>query len=101
MPAPFPRRLSLALLAATLVALLALSPASVADAKPLKRGSHGARVKKLQRALHLSPVDGVFGPGTSRAVKRFQRRHHLHADGIVGAATWAMIRRARAARAAR
>src|SRR3954451_15280210 len=94
-------RLPLALLAATVVALLALSPASLAVAKPLKRGSHGARVAKLQRALHLSPADGVFGPGTSRAVKRFQRRHHLHADGIVGAATWRMIRRARGHAAAR
>jgi peptidoglycan hydrolase-like protein with peptidoglycan-binding domain len=96
MPAPI-FRLFLALLAATLVALPAA--ASTADAKPLKHGSHGTAVKRLQRALHLSPADGVFGKGTLRAVKRFQRRHHLHADGIVGAGTWAMIRRARRAHA--
>jgi putative peptidoglycan binding protein len=84
----------LALLAAALLAL-ALGPA--ADAKPLKRGSHGAAVKRLQRALHLSPADGIFGKGTARAVRRFQRRHHLHADGIVGPSTWAMIRRSRRA----
>jgi peptidoglycan hydrolase-like protein with peptidoglycan-binding domain len=87
-------RFLMALLAATLVALPA---ASTAAAKPLKHGSHGAAVKRLQRALHLSPADGVFGKGTLRAVKRFQRRHHLHADGIVGPGTWAMIRRARRA----
>ena len=87
-------RLILALLAATLLAL----PAA-ADAKPLKHGSRGAAVQRLQRALHLTP-DGVFGRGTVRAVRRFQRRHHLHADGIVGAATWRMIRRARGAAAA-
>ncbi|HMJ37561.1 MAG TPA: peptidoglycan-binding protein [Baekduia sp.] len=91
MPVPI-FRLLLALLAATLVVL----PAA-ADAKPLKHGSHGARVKTLQRDLSISPADGVFGKGTLRAVKRFQRRHDLTADGVVGAGTWAMIRRARRA----
>jgi peptidoglycan hydrolase-like protein with peptidoglycan-binding domain len=87
----------------TLPALLAvlLLTVPVAQAKPLKRGSHGPRVAKLQRALHLSPADGVFGAVTVRAVRRFQRRHRLPADGLVGAATWDMIRRSqRAARAA-
>ena len=77
-------------------AIVAVLPAT-ADAKPLKRGSRGKAVKRLQRALHI-PADGVFGPGTSRAVKRFQRRHDIAADGVVGAATWRMIRRARARR---
>jgi peptidoglycan hydrolase-like protein with peptidoglycan-binding domain len=44
----------------------------------------------LQRALGLTP-DGVFGPVTSRAVKRFQRRHRIEVDGIVGPATWAAL----------
>jgi hypothetical protein len=52
-------------------------------------------VKVLQRDLGIAPADGIFGHGTSRAVKRFQRRHHLTADGIVGAATWSMVRRSR------
>src|SRR4051794_699601 len=91
MPQRLPR-LALALLAAALLAVA--GPAAIATAKPLKRGSHGATVKRLHRALHLPPVAGVFGPGTSRAVKRFQRRHHLHADGIVGPSTWRMIHRA-------
>jgi cell wall-associated NlpC family hydrolase len=92
MPERLPR-LALALLTA---AALLLSATAVADARPLKRGSHGAAVKRLQRALHLTP-DGAFGAGTARAVRRFQRRHHLEADGIVGPSTWRMIRRARGA----
>jgi cell wall-associated NlpC family hydrolase len=86
----------LALLVATFVAaLLALTLSASADAKPLKYKSHGTRVKVLQRDLGVAPADGIFGHGTSRAVRRFQRRHRLTADGIVGAATWSMIRRSR------
>ena len=43
---------------------------------------HGG-VRALQNALGLSP-DGVFGPKTARAVKRYQRAHGLNADGVVG-----------------
>ena len=95
MPAPISRPF-LALLAATSVALPAAVP-SIAGAHSIKHGSRGSAVKQLQRDLHLSPVDGIFGAGTLRSVKHFQRQHHRHADGIVGAGTWAMIRRARKA----
>jgi lysozyme family protein len=50
----------------------------------------GSSVRLVQRRLGVAP-DGVFGPGTSRAVKRFQRRHGLHADGVVGPATWSAL----------
>jgi cell wall-associated NlpC family hydrolase len=43
---------------------------------------HGG-VPALQHALRLS-ADGVFGPQTERAVKRYQRRHGLTPDGVVG-----------------
>ena len=71
------------------VALLALvlSTASPAAARPLKKGSKGPRVAFVQRALGLH-ADRIFGSQTKRAVKRFQRRHGLTADGIVGPATW-------------
>ncbi len=49
----------------------------------------GARptVRTLQRLLGLA-TDGVFGPQTTQAVRRFQGSHGLTPDGIVGPATW-------------
>jgi hypothetical protein len=84
-------------LAATLLALalaFATPVAAQADAKPLKKGSHGVRVERVQRWLGLAP-DGIFGPGTKKAVKRFQRAHRLTADGIVGPATLRALKTAR------
>ena len=52
-------------IAALAVAVLLLAPAA-ADAKPLKRGSDGARVAKVQSWLGIAS-DGIFGPGTNLA----------------------------------
>ena len=55
----------------------------------------GQDVRNLQQALARSGValvvDGVFGPGTDRAVKLLQANRGLVADGIVGPRTWAML----------
>jgi peptidoglycan hydrolase-like protein with peptidoglycan-binding domain len=53
----------------------------------LRRGSTGAAVIALQKALGIT-ADGAFGPKTEAAVKAFQTRKHLPANGIVSAATW-------------
>jgi peptidoglycan hydrolase-like protein with peptidoglycan-binding domain len=33
----------------------------------------------------------VYGPRTALTVERFQARHHLYADGIVGPRTWRAV----------
>ena len=52
----------------------------------LMMGDRGTEVENLQFALKLSG-DGIFGPGTKRAVKVFQLNNGLSADGIAGPAT--------------
>ena len=46
----------------------------------------GVDVAAVQTALGVT-ADGVYGPQTRRAVKRFQRTHGLAVDGIVGPQT--------------
>jgi peptidoglycan hydrolase-like protein with peptidoglycan-binding domain len=58
----------------------------------LERGVRGGEVEALQRTLlakgfNPGPVDGVFGPKTEEAVKRFQERSGLTVDGIAGPKT--------------
>jgi hypothetical protein len=54
-------------------------------------------VKMLQRALRQEKLrlrlDGRFGHDTEDAVKRFQRRHGLDDDGVVGPLTWSVLLR--------
>jgi peptidoglycan hydrolase-like protein with peptidoglycan-binding domain len=53
---------------------------------PLKRGSRGDEVRRLQALLCLSgqdakPIDGAFGSGTERALRLYQAAQGLAADG--------------------
>jgi peptidoglycan hydrolase-like protein with peptidoglycan-binding domain len=52
--------------------------------------SAGSTVAALQRALGIS-ADGVYGPQTRRAVRRFQRSRGLAVDGIAGPVTLAAL----------
>jgi len=61
----------------------------------LRRGSTGPSVEHLQAVLRREgfpvAIDEDFGPATELAVKTFQRRAGLLADGIVGPSTWAAL----------
>ena len=52
--------------------------------------SAGVSVAALQRALGIR-ADGIYGPRTRRAVRRFQRAHGLVVDGIAGPRTLAAL----------
>lgn len=58
--------------------------------KVIEIGSKGKDVERIQRAVGIKP-DGIYGKGTSAAVKAYQKRKKLSADGIVGAKTWAVM----------
>ena len=59
----------------------------VDDIGVLRKGSRGDGVKMMQEALGIG-ADGVFGPGTERALKAWQAENGLAADGIAGPATF-------------
>lgn len=61
--------------------------------KPLTIGSKGNDVKAVQRAMGFKEkdVNGVYEKSTATAVKAYQKRKGLVADGITGPATWNMM----------
>lgn len=81
---------SLALLFAVNIAVISL--AQQAQAATYRQGSTGEQVRIIQTKLknwgyYDGAVDGIFGSGTAEAVRYFQRKNGLTADGIVGPAT--------------
>ena len=83
--------------AATATLLSASVPAQALQPWPvLKQGPNSVwpqvTVRSLQYLLNARgakiAVDGTFGKQTKAAVVKFQRAHHLTADGVVRAATW-------------
>ena len=57
----------------------------------LKKGDNNENVKLMQQKLGIEPAVTNFGPKTEAAVKEWQAKNGLTADGIVGPATWAKI----------
>ena len=68
------------------------------DRPTIRKGDRGEAVTECQEILvdlgydiGASGVDGKFGAKTEAAIKLFQKRHGLTADGIVGPKTWAQL----------
>ena len=67
----------IAIIGVAIAALLAPAAPAAADVHPiLTSGMQHAAVKKVQKALGVTPRSGYFGPLTLKAVKRYQRRLH-------------------------
>lgn len=63
----------------------------------LKKGSRGEAVITAQALLvaagyDLGKIDGIFGPKTDAAVRKFQSDNKLMVDGIIGAKTWQKLK---------
>ncbi|MBZ4687187.1 MAG: spore cortex-lytic enzyme [Clostridiales bacterium] len=73
--------------------------------RTLTIGTRGWDVRQLQRRLdnlgiYPGPVDGIYGPRTAAAVRRFQRSRGLVVDGVAGPRTISALLNANAARPA-
>lgn len=78
------------------IALLALAAALVLPASAQAMGKPGVaalQVALRARGFYGGTIDGVKGPGTTAAVRRFQRRAGLAADGVAGPRTRAALGR--------
>ena len=86
--------LALALIFAVNIFIIAL--AQSASAELYKKGSAGAVVSEIQTRLknwgyYFGAVDGVYGSQTEKAVRWFQEKNGLAADGQVGDQTLAAL----------
>lgn len=86
--------LAIALIITVNVFIIAL--AQYASAELYKRGSSGAAVREIQTRLqawgyYSGSIDGVYGSRTEKAVKYFQQKNGLTADGQAGSATLAAL----------
>ncbi len=64
--------------------------------RTLRKGYQGEDVKSVQTRLkelgyYTGSIDGKYGSGSMAAVKAFQSKHGLTADGLAGKATYAVL----------
>ena len=90
------KKLCMALAVVFLVNILVICLIQNAEAAAYKRGSTGSVVTQIQTKLkawgyYSAEVDGVYGSKTEAAVKYFQQKNGLTADGVAGSATLAAM----------
>jgi peptidoglycan hydrolase-like protein with peptidoglycan-binding domain len=94
-----PHGRSLYACAATAVVMLAAAPVAFGQfgATTLRKGSHGHDVRVLQSWLdklgYTTSIDGAFGKGTQRSVRRFEKKEGLKVDGIVDPSEAKLLRK--------
>lgn len=59
-------------------------------------GSRGDDVARIQvvlarEGLYAAYADGIYGPATDKAVRAYQSRQRIAADGVVGPQTWGKL----------
>ena len=86
------KKLCLALAVIFALNILVICLAQSAEAVTYQRGSSGSTVKQLQTKLrdwgyYSGSVDGIYGSATEAAVRRFQQKNGLAADGKAGPKT--------------
>ncbi|MDY4661081.1 spore cortex-lytic enzyme [Pseudoflavonifractor capillosus] len=86
------RRLVLSLAVLFAVNIMVITFFQSAEAAVYRQGSTGDAVRIIQTKLSnwgyfSGAIDGIYGPKTEEAVKYFQRKNGLTADGVVGPAT--------------
>ena len=91
----FGSKLMISLLALCLCMAMTV-PALALDPSTLYNGSRGEEVKALQQKLIVlgyleGTADGIFGNKTEKAVRRFQWKNGMTADGLAGKRTLAAL----------
>ena len=77
---------------AALLMLLNAASAMAVSYQTREYGDKGSDVRQMQQRLkelgyYKGSVDGVYGSGTIKAVRAFQERNRLTADGVAGPST--------------
>lgn len=76
-----------------------VAPVKKSSKSYLEEGDKGTEVKALQTLLNKAGnyklvVDGIFGNGTDKAVRDFQKRNKLTVDGLAGKSTMDKLKKA-------